>query len=163
MRFVISANKMRRSSECVLAYTKVRLQHPCRKTPIIHLLLIAKETNIRHKVTCCEQRYIEHARVAVLLYNQDPPISQESSTMSNPSPVLLILGAGSNVGQHVSRAFRAKGYKVALTSRSLKEEESTADQIHISSDLSDPNSVSKVFDKVKASLGPPSVVVYNGN
>ena len=82
--------------------------------------------------------------------------------MPNVSPVILILGAGPNVGQHVARAFAAKGYKVALASRKLKEEDNTPDQVNISSDLSDPNSVATVFSKVKILLGPPSVVVYNG-
>ena len=82
--------------------------------------------------------------------------------MSSKAPVILIFGAGPNVGQHVARAFSAKGYKVALASRSLKEEESTADQVHITSDVSDPESIAGVFSKVKASLGLPSVVVYNG-
>ena len=78
------------------------------------------------------------------------------------SPVLLILGAGSNVGQSVAQAFAAKGYKIALVSRSLKEEESTQDQLNISADLSDPDSIIQIFSKVKESLGLPSVVVYNG-
>ncbi|KAI9656896.1 MAG: hypothetical protein M1821_003535 [Bathelium mastoideum] len=82
--------------------------------------------------------------------------------MSSTSPVILILGSGPNVGQNVAQAFAAKGYKVALASRKLKEEESTAEQVNISSDLSDPKSVIEVFSKVKASLGLPSVVVYNG-
>jgi NAD(P)-dependent dehydrogenase (short-subunit alcohol dehydrogenase family) len=82
--------------------------------------------------------------------------------MSTASPVLLVLGAGSNVGQHVARAFAAKGYKIALVSRRQKEEDNTADQVHISSDLSDPDSVIGVFSKVKALLGFPSVVIYNG-
>ncbi|KAI4160575.1 MAG: hypothetical protein LQ342_005596 [Letrouitia transgressa] len=81
--------------------------------------------------------------------------------MSSTSPVILILGSGANIGQHVARTFATKGYKVALASRSLKEEESTSDQLKISSDLSDPDSVSGVFSKVKASLGLPSVVIYN--
>lgn len=78
------------------------------------------------------------------------------------SPVVLILGSGPNIGQHVARAFAAKGYKVALASRRLKEEDSTVDQVNIPSDLSDPDSVIGVFSKVKALLGLPSVVVYNG-
>lgn len=82
--------------------------------------------------------------------------------MPGISPVILILGAGPNVGQHVARAFAAKGYKVALASRRLKEEDNTTDQVNISSDLSDPGSVPGVFSKVKALLGLPSVVVYNG-
>lgn len=82
--------------------------------------------------------------------------------MPNTSPVILILGAGSNVGQHVARAFAAKGYKTALVARKLKEEDSTTDQLKISNDLVDPDSVIEAFSKVKASLGFPSVVVYNG-
>ena len=82
--------------------------------------------------------------------------------MASTSPVILILGSGPNIGHHVARAFAAKGYKVALASRSLKEEDSSEDEVHISADLSDPHSVKGIFSKVKASLGLPSVVVYNG-
>lgn len=82
--------------------------------------------------------------------------------MVNASPVILILGSGPNIGKHVARAFAAKGYKVALASRSLKEADSTADQLNISSDFTDPESITKAFSKVKSLLGPPSVVVYNG-
>lgn len=78
------------------------------------------------------------------------------------SPVVLILGAGSNVGQHVARAFAAKNYKVALVARKLKEEESTPNQLHIPGDLSNPNAVVDAFTKVKEVFGHPSVVVYNG-
>lgn len=82
--------------------------------------------------------------------------------MANTSRIILILGAGPNVGEHVARAFVAKGYKVALTSRKAKEEDNTADRVNISADLSDPESVVGVFSKVKELLGIPSVVVYNG-
>jgi NAD(P)-dependent dehydrogenase (short-subunit alcohol dehydrogenase family) len=82
--------------------------------------------------------------------------------MASKSPVILILGSGPNVGHHVAGAFVAKGYKVALASRSVKEEDSNTDQVYISTDLSDPHSVKDIFSKVEASLGLPSVVVYNG-
>ncbi len=75
----------------------------------------------------------------------------------------MIFGAGANIGHHVAKAFAAKGYKVALAARRAKEADNTADQIHIPSDLTDPNSVVNAFSKVKALLGAvPSVVVYNG-
>jgi len=77
------------------------------------------------------------------------------------SPVALILGAGSNIGHHVAAAFAAKGYKIVLAARSLKEEDSTPNQLNIKSDFSDPDSVVKAFAKVKSELGLPSVVVYN--
>jgi NAD(P)-dependent dehydrogenase (short-subunit alcohol dehydrogenase family) len=82
--------------------------------------------------------------------------------MPAASPVILILGAGPNIGSHVAKAFAAKGYKVALAARRVKEADNTADQVNIPSDLSDPNSVINAFSKVKALLGLPSVVVYNG-
>lgn len=82
--------------------------------------------------------------------------------MANSSSVVLIFGAGSNIGQHVAQAFASKGYKVARVARKLKESENTADQVYISGDLSDPNTLVSVFAKVKALLGVPSVVIYNG-
>ncbi len=82
--------------------------------------------------------------------------------MSSGSPVALILGVGANVGQHVVRAFAAKGYKIAIAARSLKEEDSTADQLHIRGDFANPDSVAEIFAKVKSKLGSPYVVVYNG-
>lgn len=78
------------------------------------------------------------------------------------SPIALILGAGSNIGQHVATAFAAKGYKLALAARSLKEEDSTPNILHIQSDFSDPESVLKAFARVKSQFGLPSVVIYNG-
>lgn len=82
--------------------------------------------------------------------------------MPRTSPVILILGAGPNIGQHVARVFAAKGYRVALAARRAKEADNTPNEVHIPSDFSDPNSVVDVFSKVKTLLGIPSVVVYNG-
>jgi len=82
--------------------------------------------------------------------------------MAATSKVVLILGAGANVGKHVARTFASQGYKVASTSRTAKDTENSSDAIHIAADLSDPASVAGVFAKVKASLGIPTVVVYNG-
>ncbi|EED15807.1 short-chain dehydrogenase, putative [Talaromyces stipitatus ATCC 10500] len=83
--------------------------------------------------------------------------------MASTSPVILILGSGPNVGHHVAQAFVAKGYKIALASRSVKEEDKNADLVRISADLSDPHCVKGIFSKVEASLGLPSVVVYNAS
>jgi NAD(P)-dependent dehydrogenase (short-subunit alcohol dehydrogenase family) len=76
--------------------------------------------------------------------------------------VILILGSGANIGRHVARVFTAKGYKVALASRSLKDKYSEPGQVHFRIDLSDPASVQNLFSDVTAELGIPSVVVYNG-
>lgn len=82
--------------------------------------------------------------------------------MSSASPVILILGAGPRIGSSVAKAFAAKGYKVALASRKKSEANDTANELHIQSDFADPNSVINAFSRVTASLGVPSVVVYNG-
>ncbi|RDW62516.1 hypothetical protein BP5796_10818 [Coleophoma crateriformis] len=81
--------------------------------------------------------------------------------MPGTSPVILILGAGPNIGQTVGRTFASKGYKVALASRSLREADSTDDQLNITSDFANPDDVVNAFAKVKKVLGIPSVVVYN--
>ncbi|KAG6364699.1 hypothetical protein INS49_006303 [Diaporthe citri] len=81
--------------------------------------------------------------------------------MPSTSPIALIFGAGANVGQNVGRAFAAKGYRIALVSRSLKEEDSSSSKVHIRGDFTDPASIAEIFSKVKSQLGTPSVVVYN--
>lgn len=84
--------------------------------------------------------------------------------MSATKPVLLIFGAGANIGQGVAKAFAAQGYSVATTSRSEKTP-APADGIdlHIKSDLVDSSSIPGVFEQVRRVLGQaPSVVVYNG-
>lgn len=83
--------------------------------------------------------------------------------MAAKSPVALILGAGPNIGQSAVRKFASKGYKVALASRSLKESNSTDDQLHIPSDFTKPDDVISAFNKVKKVFGIPSVVVYNAS
>ena len=79
--------------------------------------------------------------------------------MPSTSPIVLILGAGPNIGQSVARAFAAKCYRVAVASRKAT---GTPDQLHIPSDFSNPSAVAAAFAKAKEALGIPSVVVYNG-
>ncbi|KAK9417340.1 hypothetical protein SUNI508_08920 [Seiridium unicorne] len=77
------------------------------------------------------------------------------------SPVILILGAGPNIGQHVAKTFAAGGYKVAAA-RSVKEAESTDSQLNIPSDFIKSDDVVNAFSEVKKVFGIPSVFVYNG-
>ena len=77
------------------------------------------------------------------------------------SSVALIFGAGSNVGSSVAKGFLAKGYKVALASRSQDPETSTENELHIPTDCSDTGSVLEAFSKTKSVFGVPNVVVYN--
>ncbi|RGP81287.1 short-chain dehydrogenase [Fusarium longipes] len=75
--------------------------------------------------------------------------------------VALIFGAGSNVGSSVAQAFLAKGYKVAVASRSQNPETSTSTELHIPTDCSDTSSVLNAFAKTKSVFGFPNVVIYN--
>ncbi|KAJ5189474.1 hypothetical protein N7491_005805 [Penicillium cf. griseofulvum] len=83
--------------------------------------------------------------------------------MAAKSPIILILGAGPNIGQSVAHKFASKGYKVALAARSLKESNSTEEQLIIPTDLSKTDDIVNAFDKVKEVFGIPSVVVYNAS
>jgi len=81
--------------------------------------------------------------------------------MAGTSPVILILGAGPNIGLTVARTFASRGYKVAIAARSLKEADSTDNQLNIPSDFSNTDDVVNAFKKVNKVFGIPSVVVYN--
>jgi NAD(P)-dependent dehydrogenase (short-subunit alcohol dehydrogenase family) len=74
----------------------------------------------------------------------------------------LILGAGPNIGAHLTTAFTSRGYKIALASRTADASADTPSKIHVKIDLSDPASVKPVFEQVESKLGVPSVVIYNG-
>ncbi|KZT30179.1 putative short-chain dehydrogenase [Neolentinus lepideus HHB14362 ss-1] len=78
------------------------------------------------------------------------------------SPVLLVLGAGPNVGLAVARKFRKQGYKVAAAARHPTADVAKAADLVITADFSDPTAVAAAFHRVKEELGVPSVVVYNG-
>ncbi|PYH49587.1 SDR family NAD(P)-dependent oxidoreductase [Aspergillus saccharolyticus JOP 1030-1] len=80
---------------------------------------------------------------------------------STEAPVVLILGAGRNIGQHTAQHFEAKGYRVALVARNINTDDSTETRLHIQCDLSDPNALHDVFSRVNAAFGVPSVVIYN--
>lgn len=82
--------------------------------------------------------------------------------MPSTSPVVLILGAGPNIGQAVARTFASRGYKVALAARSVDEAASTDNQLNITADFAKSEDVVNAFQSVKGVFGIPSVVVYNG-
>eukprot|EP00026_Physarum_polycephalum_P012339 Phypoly_transcript_12635.p1 GENE.Phypoly_transcript_12635~~Phypoly_transcript_12635.p1 ORF type:complete len:229 (+),score=50.70 Phypoly_transcript_12635:228-914(+) len=75
------------------------------------------------------------------------------------SPLLIILGAGKNVGAGVANKFKKEGFKVALGSRNPQKEEG----FHtFQVDLAQPSTVSAVLEGVEKELGTrASVIVYN--
>lgn len=83
--------------------------------------------------------------------------------MTSQTKILLVLGAGKNIGHGVTEKFRSAGYRVALVSRSAKDGETTPEgDLTLRADLSDPSSVPHVFAAVRKTLGgPPNVVLYN--
>ncbi|KAI9727586.1 MAG: transcription factor TFIIIB subunit brf1 [Cirrosporium novae-zelandiae] len=80
--------------------------------------------------------------------------------MATPA-LVLIIGAGSNIGKSVAQKFAANGFRVALASRS-REEEQTADGLyHFKVNLTDPKAVTSLFTRLHEKAGIPNVVVYN--
>ena len=82
--------------------------------------------------------------------------------MAQSGRVALILGSGPNVGSHVAQQFASAGYKVAVVSRSGKHPDPDTVDLTVVADLVDPNAVRHAFEEVRAKLGEPSVVNYNG-
>ncbi len=78
------------------------------------------------------------------------------------SRIILILGAGPNIGLHVAQKFAQNGFKVAIAGRSIKPEVSKNADLSIKADFSTPASVKPIFEEVKSKLGLPNVVIYNG-
>jgi NAD(P)-dependent dehydrogenase (short-subunit alcohol dehydrogenase family) len=76
--------------------------------------------------------------------------------------IILVLGAGPNVGLHVAKYFGQKSFKTAAVSRNPTEELRNTVDLTIKADLEDPAVVKNIFDEVRAKLGVPNVVVYNG-
>jgi NAD(P)-dependent dehydrogenase (short-subunit alcohol dehydrogenase family) len=81
--------------------------------------------------------------------------------MPSDTPVLLVLGAGPNIGASVAKQFAADGYKVVLTSRKPPTEQEGS-YSYVQGDLSQSKSVDTIFSEVRKLYGDPSVVVYNG-
>ena len=68
------------------------------------------------------------------------------------SPVILLLGAGPNIGHGIAKKFASQGYKVAVASRSGGGAAGT-DWLGVKVDFTQPSSVKTVFDEVKSKLG----------
>ena len=86
------------------------------------------------------------------------------SPASKMSPIVLILGAGSNIGVAAAKQFAETGYQVATVSRTAAEPPATTPEGYLSirADLSKVDEVRSIFDKIQSSLGGvPSVIIYN--
>jgi NAD(P)-dependent dehydrogenase (short-subunit alcohol dehydrogenase family) len=85
-------------------------------------------------------------------------------TMSNHK-VALVTGAGSGIGRAVSLALHGAGYRVALAGRRQAELERTANEaanmLVVPTDVSSPESVRALFDKVRGAFGRLDVLFNN--
>lgn len=77
------------------------------------------------------------------------------------SPVILILGAGANIGAAVARKFSHEGYKVAAAARNVHKDVADVSDLTIKADFNDPASMKGLFDEVNSKIGIPNVVLYN--
>lgn len=78
------------------------------------------------------------------------------------SPIILILGAGLRTGAKVAETFAKNGFKIALATRTTSNYQGNAKDLVIKADFSDSQSIKAIFDEVKAKIGTPNVVLYNG-
>ncbi|KAL7916835.1 NAD(P)-binding protein [Trichoderma velutinum] len=76
--------------------------------------------------------------------------------------VVLILGAGPHIGTLTAHAFAAKGWRIALVSRSKTNGYSADGYLELCGDLSKPSTIPLIFGQVRKALGIPSVIIYNG-
>ncbi|KAI1370512.1 NAD(P)-binding protein [Hypoxylon crocopeplum] len=72
--------------------------------------------------------------------------------------IVLIIGAGPNVGQSCADVFANAGFQVAVASRTRKLD---AKYRHYVFDAYKPETVPALFEQVSSELGAPSVVIYN--
>jgi NAD(P)-dependent dehydrogenase (short-subunit alcohol dehydrogenase family) len=78
-------------------------------------------------------------------------------------PVLVVFGAGPNIGVSVLKKFKDEGYKTAAISRDPSDEiKAVADKAYSLDLTSGPEKVEQVLQQISHDLGDPTVIVYNG-
>lgn len=83
--------------------------------------------------------------------------------------VAAVLGVGPGLGESVARRFAREGFVVALMSRGEDKvqgaraaiEEDGGRALAVTADATDPESVSRAFERIREELGAPEVLVYN--
>jgi len=85
--------------------------------------------------------------------------------MKNTKPVAVLAGAGPGNGAALAKRFADGGYAVALLARSAAKIQQLADSINGASayacDVSDPQSVTSAFAKIRDELGQVDVLLFN--
>lgn len=90
--------------------------------------------------------------------------------MTEPKPVLLVIGAGAGIGGHVGKRFAAGGYHVVLARRSGAEGlQSLVTEIEAAGgsatgtllDASEDGTIEALVEQVESEIGPISAALYN--
>lgn len=80
-------------------------------------------------------------------------------------PVCAVIGIGPKNGKAFARTFSARGYALALLSRSTQLSEKLATELGdaraYACDASDPDSLASTFKQVREDLGAVDVLIYN--
>ena len=84
-------------------------------------------------------------------------------------PLCVVAGAGPGMGFAIARRFAAEGCDVALLARSAGPLEAEAERLRhdgvralaVAADLTSKDEIAAAFDRIRAALGDPTVLVYN--
>lgn len=80
---------------------------------------------------------------------------------SDSRPVVVIFGAGPNIGFAIAKKFSSAGYRVATVSRTKPGGAQDGVDFHAEAELSDPHTVPAVFDRVHRQFNAsPKVIVW---
>ena len=80
-------------------------------------------------------------------------------------PVCVVVGVGEGNGAAFARGFARRGMSVALLARGTDFTTRLADELEDARaypcDVADPASIATAFDRIRADLGDPAVLIYN--
>ena len=75
--------------------------------------------------------------------------------------ILLLLGAGQNIGLSTVGLYKGQGYKIVCVARTTKPSIEAQSDLCLKADFTNPESLKDVFDQVERKVGIPNVVIYN--
>ncbi len=88
------------------------------------------------------------------------------TTTRSATKVGVIVGTGSGISASLARALAARGWRLALVSRTITATSPLVTQtkaLAIAADASDPTDMARVFAQIDHTLGPVDFAVYNAS